>query len=125
MGTGETAHACSHNGDARVALRIRGQLLPRRIVPDAQVVAIGGIALQRADGDGFVNLAAPAVVLAGMRADSAQHIGKWIRRTGQEIRFFVLRYSDGLDISPALGMNRAGSTARNILVEVFPVRDRD
>ena len=101
------------------------QLLARRIVAHAQIVAIGGVALQRADGDRFVDLAAPAVVLAGMRADAAQHIGKWIRRAGQQIGFLILRDPDRLHIAPAFRMDRTGGAAGNILVEVLLVRDRD
>ena len=103
----------------------RRQLLARRVVPGAQVVAIGGVALQRADGDGLVDLAAPAVIFARVRADPSQHIGKRIGRAGQQVRFFIPRDPDGLHIPPAFRVDRAGGAARNILVEVILVRDRD
>ena len=122
---GEAADARADNGDPLAALDRRRQLLARRIVPHAQVMAIGGVALQRADGDGLVDLAAPAVVFAGMRADAAQHIGEGIGRAGQQIRFLILRDPDGLHIAPAFGMNRTGGAAGNILVEILLVRDRD
>jgi hypothetical protein len=46
-------------------------------------------------------------------------------RTGQKIRFFILRDPNGLHVSSAFRMNRTGGATGNILVEVFLVRDRD
>ena len=123
--TGKAAHARADNGDLLVALWSWRQLLAGRIVPGAQVVAIGGVALQRTDGDGFVDFAAPAIVFARMRADAAEYISEWIGCAGKQVRFFILRDPDGLHIAPAFGVNGAGSAAGNILVEVFPVRDGD
>jgi hypothetical protein len=88
-------------------------------------MAIGGVAFQGADGNGFVDLATATVVFAGVRADAAQHVNEGIGRAGQEICFFILRDSNGLDISPALGVNRAGRTTGDIIVEILLVRDRD
>ena len=93
MRAGEAADARADNGDALAALDRRGSFLRAGSWPDAQVVAIGGVALQRADGDWLVDLAAPAVVFAGMRADAAQHIGEGIGRARQKIRFFILARS--------------------------------
>ena len=123
--TGETAHARPHNGDALVALRSWGQLLSCRIVTRAQVVPIGGVALQRADSDGLVDLAATAGVFAGMRADSSQHVCERIGRASQKIRFLIFGYPDGLHIASTFCVDRAGGTTRNILVEILLVRDGD
>jgi len=125
MGAGKAADACTHNGNALIALWRRRQLLAGWIVSCTQIVAIGRVALQCADGDRFVDLAAPAVVLAGVCADAAKNVGEWIVRTRQQVCFLVLRDPDGLYIASTFGVNRAGSAARNILVEIFPIRDRD
>jgi hypothetical protein len=60
-----------------------------------------------------------------MRADAAENISEWIRRTGQKIGFLILRDPDGLNVAAALRMNRTGGAAGNILVEILLVRDRD
>jgi hypothetical protein len=88
-------------------------------------MAIGGVAFQCTDSDRLIDLATTAVVLTWMRTDSAEYICKWIRGAGQQVRFLILRDPDGLHVTPAFGMNRTSSAARDILVEVFPVRDRD
>ena len=90
MGAGEAADARADNGDALVAFRCGSELLSRGVVSGAEVVAIGGVALQRADRDRLVDLAATAIVFAWMRADTAQHVRERIGRASQEIRFFIL-----------------------------------
>src|SRR5271166_823951 len=90
----------------------------------AEVVALGGVSLERADGDGFVDLSAPAGILAGVRANPAQHVGERIRRPRQQVSLFVPRDSDSLHVPPAFGVDGAGGTARNVAVEILLVRDR-
>ena len=90
VSAGQAAHSRSYHRNALAALRRLGQLLSRRIVPGAEVMAIGGVALERADGDGLIDLAAPAVIFARVRANPSQHISKWIRRAGQQVSFLVL-----------------------------------
>ena len=87
---GQAAHARSHNGDslARASAPAAG-LLRAGSCPVPEVVAVGGVALERADGDRLVDLAAPAGVLARVRADPAQHVGERIGSAGQQVGLFV------------------------------------
>jgi len=82
MRASKAAHARAHNGDALSALGRRRKLLACGVVPGAQIVAIGCVTLQCADGDWLVDLAAAAVVFAGMRADAAQDISERVRSAG-------------------------------------------
>src|ERR1019366_4267595 len=75
--------------------------------------------------DRLIDLSATAIVFTGMRADASQHIGEWIGCASEKIGFFILRNADGLHVAPTLRMNRIGGLARNILVEVLPVRNCD
>ena len=90
MRTSKAAHAGADNRNSLIAFGGWRQLLAGRIVPGAKVVAVGSVALQCADGNGFVDLATPAIVFTGVRADAAKNVGKWIGRAGQQVRFFVL-----------------------------------
>ena len=105
MSAGKSANTRSYNCNALVAACRGGQLFSFRIMPHAEVVAVGGVPLQR--------------------ADASQHIGEWIGRASEKIGFLILRNADGLHVAPALRMNRTGGLARNILVEIFPVRNCD
>jgi hypothetical protein len=125
MSASKAANTRADDGDLFIALGSRRQPLAGRVVSSAQVMAIGGVALQCADGDRFVDFAAPAIVFAGVRADTAQNVCERIGGAGQQVRFLILRDPDGLHVAPAFGMNRTSSAAGNILVEVFPVRNRD
>ncbi len=125
VGAGEAAYTGADNGDPLLALS-RGRLnLARGIVAGAEVVAIGGVALESADGDGLVDFAATAAVFAGMRTDAAQDIGERIGGAGEQVGFFVPRDSDGLHISPTFGVNGTGVLAGNIFIEILPIRNGD
>ena len=125
MRAGESANAGADDRDALVALGHRRQGLARRIVSHAEVVAVRRVALQRTNGDGFINLAAAAIVFARMRADPSQHIRKRIGRTRNHVRLFIARDPNCLNVSSALGVNGTGALARDILVEILAVRNSD
>ena len=124
VSAGQAAYPRAHNGDSLSALRRGRQVLARRVVSGAQVVPLGGVSLERADGDGLVDLAAPAGILARVRADPSQHVGERIGGAGQKVGLFIPGYPDGLDVPPAFRVDGAGGTARNVPVEVLLVRDR-
>jgi hypothetical protein len=69
VSAGEAANTRYHNCDFLSALRRRRQNLSGRVVPRAQVVSVGGVSFERADGDGLIDLAAAAGILAWVRAD--------------------------------------------------------
>src|ERR1035438_493415 len=90
MSAGETANSRSHDCDALPSSGSGRQPFSCRIVSGTQVVALRGVALQRADRNRLVDLATPAGILAWVPADPAQDVRKRVRRAGQKVRFFIL-----------------------------------
>ena len=121
----QTADAGSHDGHALFASQGVGQALVRGIMPHPEVVPVGDVPLERADRDWLVDPAAAAGILARMGANAAQHIGEGIGGAGQEIGFLVPLQPHGLHVSAALGVDRTRRTARNVAVEIIPVRNDD
>src|SRR5260221_3855084 len=98
--------ACPDNGDTLgIHLLWQGNdTLARRAV-------IRGEALEIADGDGQVKLAAAADLLAGCSADAATDGWEGIGLGGDLERFIIAPLGNQADVEPGVGADRAGRLA--------------
>ncbi len=72
---------------------------------------IRGEALEIADGDGQVKLAAAADLLAGRGADPSTDGREGIRLGGDLERFIIAPLGDQADVEPGVGADRTGRLA--------------
>ncbi len=101
------------NAITQVILRVRLHRL--------DTVLFRNESLERANRDRRINLSATTSILAGRGANSATDGSKWIWRTGGEIRFFELTFSDQLHVLAGIGLYRASRLARNHALPEFDV----
>ncbi len=80
-------------------------------------VALGKEPLQRAYGDGLVDLAAPARGLARVRADAAADAGHGVGIAGIPVRLLEASFGDQADVTPGIGVRRARHHAGKIRVQ--------
>src|SRR5260370_1258081 len=86
--------------------------LPKQVNdPLARCAVIRGEALEIADGDGQVKLAAAADLLAGRGADAATDGREGIGFGGDLERFLIAPLGDQADVEPGVGADRAGGLA--------------
>ncbi len=79
--------------------------------------ALGDEPLQGPDGNGSVQLAAPADRLAGGRADPAADRGERVRPARHGVSLAVLPLRDERDVLAGLGMDRARRLAGEVPLE--------
>ncbi len=72
---------------------------------------IANEALQRSNGDRLVEIAAPAVRLAGSAAHAAADRCQGIGAAGDEVCLLVVALGDGARVTPGVGSNGAGCLA--------------
>ena len=98
-------------------LRVRAHRL------DAET--LGEIALQRTDGDGGVDRAAAAGVLARGRAHASAYGGEGVRRAGNEVGLLVAAPRDELDVPPGVSGDGARGLALDLGLPVLQVGQAD
>ena len=97
-----------------------------RVVAGLGTEAAGDEALQRANADGRIDIAAPAGGLAGRAADASADRGERVVRAGDPVGVLVAAFRDGRDIAAGIGVHRAGMAALHHLHPVIGrVRDAD
>src|SRR5712692_3669824 len=84
-------------------------------------VALREESFERADGDGFVNLAAAAGSFTGVRANPAAHAGHGIGVAGVTIRLFKPPLRNQRNVAAGIGSRRAGHRAGEIAIEPVAV----
>ena len=84
---------------------------------------LGDVPLQRADGDGGVDGAAAARVLAGRRADAPADRGERVGRARDEECVFVTALGDELHVAARVGRDRAAGLALDLGLPVGELRD--
>ncbi len=77
---------------------------------------LGDEAFESPDGDGAVNLAAPAGIFTRCCADPSAYRSERIRQPGRQIGQLILPVGDGGHVHPGVGMDRTSGQAGNIFV---------
>ena len=81
------------------------------VVAGLRAEAAGDEALERADGDRRIDIAAAAVGLAGRTADAPADGGERVVRAGDAVGVLVAAFGDGGDVAAGIGVHRAGVLA--------------
>src|SRR5208337_122396 len=90
-------------------------------MPRLRTVSLGEEALERADRDRLIDLAAAARRLAGMSADASADAGHWIGPARIAICLFKLTLCNELNIAAGIGVRGTGHHAGEVGVQPIPV----
>ena len=113
------ARADDCNSKGKLGLRAAGVHIDG--MARLRTVALGKKALERADRDGLIDLAAAAGCLAGMSADASADAGHGIGLARYAVGFFKLTLGNELHIAAGIGVRGTGHHAGEVGVQPIPV----